>query len=74
VSKTRNQLYLYAGAMLCVPGDKDRAFVTLPRGLAFLYYVIRPVRVIREYGMYQFFQRLKRSCTCREQGDAGDNR
>jgi hypothetical protein len=51
--------YLYAGALLLVPSDKDRAFLPLPRGLALLYYVIRPLRVVREYGLHLFLQRLK---------------
>jgi Uncharacterised nucleotidyltransferase len=51
--------YLYAVAVLFVPSDKDRAYVPLPGGLAFLYYGIRPLRVVREYGMRGFVQRLK---------------
>jgi hypothetical protein len=52
--------YLYAGALLFEPSDKDRMFLPLPGRLAFLYYVIRPLRVVREYGLCRFFQRLKR--------------
>jgi hypothetical protein len=51
--------YLYAGALLIVPSEKDRAFLPLPGGLSFLYYVIRPLRAVREYGLHVFFQRLK---------------
>jgi putative nucleotidyltransferase-like protein len=52
--------YLYAGALLIVPSDKDRRFLPLPGCLAFLYYGIRPLRVVREYGLCLFFHRLKR--------------
>jgi hypothetical protein len=51
--------YLYAGALLFDPSDKDRMFLPLPGCLAFLYYVIRPLRVVREYGLRRCFQRLK---------------
>ena len=33
------------------PNRKDRALVPLPRFLHFLYYVIRPLRLLREYGL-----------------------
>jgi hypothetical protein len=52
--------YLYAGALLMVPSDKDRLFLPLPDCLALLYYVIRPCRAVREYGWRRFFQQLKR--------------
>jgi hypothetical protein len=32
-----------------MPSDRDRAVVALPRYAAFLYYLIRPIRVIRTY-------------------------
>ncbi len=31
------------------PNEKDRLFLSLPAGLSFLYYLLRPVRLIREY-------------------------
>jgi hypothetical protein len=52
--------FLYAGALLMVPSDKDRMFLPLPGCLTFLYYVIRPCRALRDYGVRLFFQRLKR--------------
>jgi len=52
--------YLYAVAVLFKPSDKDRMFLPLPGHLAFLYYVIRPLRVVRDYGLRHSFQRLKR--------------
>jgi hypothetical protein len=51
--------YLYAGILLFEPSDKDRLFLPLPGRLAFLSYMIRPLRVVREYGLRRFFQRLK---------------
>lgn len=52
--------YLYAGALLIVPSDKDRQFLPLPRCFAWLSYGIRPLRVLCEYGLRLFLQRLKR--------------
>jgi hypothetical protein len=52
--------YLHASALLTVPSEKDRLFLQLPGCLTFLYYVIRPLRAVREYGLRPFFQRLKR--------------
>jgi hypothetical protein len=51
--------YLYTGVVLFMPSDKDRAFVPLPGRLACLYYGIRPLRVLREYGLRGVVQRLK---------------
>jgi hypothetical protein len=31
------------------PNERDRAFVKLPKRLEFLYYVVRPVRLLRDY-------------------------
>ena len=33
------------------PSDKDKAFFPLPESLSFLYYLIRPVRLLKEYGL-----------------------
>jgi hypothetical protein len=52
--------YLYTGALLFKPSDKDRMFLPLPGRLAFLYYVIHPLRVVRDYGLRHSFQLLKR--------------
>jgi putative nucleotidyltransferase-like protein len=52
--------YLYAGALLIVPSEKDRMFLPLPGYLTILYYVIRPFRALRDYGWRLFFQQLKR--------------
>jgi len=36
---------------LIVPNEDDRAFVTLPPYLNFVYYIVRPVRLLRNYGL-----------------------
>jgi hypothetical protein len=33
------------------PNSRDRACLPLPRGLAFLYYLIRPLRLVGLYGL-----------------------
>jgi hypothetical protein len=52
--------YVYAGALLIMPSDKDRMFLPLPSCLTFFYYIIRPFRAVREYGWRLFVQQLKR--------------
>jgi hypothetical protein len=34
-----------------VPTDKDRARLPLPASLSFLHYLLKPVRMVREYGL-----------------------
>jgi hypothetical protein len=42
--------YLHYGVSLFVPSEKDRALLPLPGCFAGLYYLIRPLRVVRDYG------------------------
>jgi cell division protein FtsL len=51
--------YGYAIRAFLTPNDKDRAVVPLPRGLGFLAYVIRPLRIAREFGLRRGAQRLR---------------
>jgi hypothetical protein len=44
-------LRVLLGWCTLVPNDRDRAVVTLPSSLAFLYYLIRPFRLTRKYGV-----------------------
>jgi hypothetical protein len=46
----RERVY-YCGQML-VPSSADRAFVSLPRSLSFLYYLIRPFQLLTRHGIY----------------------
>jgi len=40
----------FAGSLVA-PNDRDRAVIPLPQGLSFLYYAIRPVRLLLRYGL-----------------------
>ncbi|MEA5550661.1 nucleotidyltransferase family protein [Anabaena cylindrica UHCC 0172] len=43
-------LYLYfLMRRLCVPNERDRQLLRLPQQLFFLYYVVRPIRLLLEY-------------------------
>jgi len=45
---------LFAQALLhtvITPNEKDRALVALPDSLSFLYYLLRPLRLVREHGL-----------------------
>jgi hypothetical protein len=33
------------------PNDLDRAFLPLPNALAFLYFLVRPARIVFQYGI-----------------------
>jgi len=50
--------YLYGAVLLFVPSDHDRRFLPLPAGLAWLSYGIRPLRVVRAYGLRRVWQHL----------------
>ena len=44
--------YLHRYAQLALlPNERDEAFVRLPAFLSFLYYGLRPIRLIKEYGI-----------------------
>ena len=40
------------------PSDKDKEFLPLPESLSFLYYLIRPVRLLKEYGTMKYLRLL----------------
>jgi hypothetical protein len=42
-------LYLVRERRILVPNAKDHAFLPLPASFSFLYYLLRPVRLVREY-------------------------
>jgi hypothetical protein len=44
---------------VAAPDAKDRAWIPLPRGLSFLYYALRPLRLLREYGWGPIWEFLK---------------
>jgi hypothetical protein len=39
---------------LATPNEKDRALLALPAALSFLYYLLRPVRLVRQHGVSLF--------------------
>lgn len=41
---------VYCAWRVAAPDAKDRAWIDLPGPLSFLYYLLRPIRLIREYG------------------------
>ena len=44
--------YLHRYAQLALlPNEKDKDFIRLPAFLAFFYYLLRPIRLIKEYGL-----------------------
>ncbi len=42
---------LTQGSRWLIPNEKDRAFFPLPTPFSFLYYVIRPIRLVNKYGL-----------------------
>ena len=44
-------LCLYVIKSLLIPHDKDYSFISLPRSLSFLYYLIRPIRLGVKYSL-----------------------
>ncbi len=50
-------LYLYfLIRRLCVPNERDRQFLRLPQQLFFLYYFVRPIRVLWEYVLPKLYE------------------
>jgi hypothetical protein len=48
---------------LIVPDAKDRASLAVPAKLSFVYYLLRPIRLIKEYGfgpVWEFLRLLPR--------------
>jgi hypothetical protein len=50
-------LYHLPGYLL-TPNEKDRAFLPLPTSLSFLYYLIRPIRLVSVHGPMLLFKAL----------------
>lgn len=50
-----------------VPNERDRAFLSLPKSFDFLYYVIRPIRLIRNYGRSALMVLMEKYSTWRRQ-------
>jgi hypothetical protein len=48
-------LFLWDRRSLLRPTERDRAVIPLPWWLGFLHYVIRPLRLFREYRLRQMF-------------------
>jgi hypothetical protein len=42
-----------------IPNDRDRAFLKLPQTIHFIYYLLRLVRLFRDYGLSPVFKRLR---------------
>ncbi|MCB1825673.1 MAG: nucleotidyltransferase family protein [Candidatus Competibacteraceae bacterium] len=53
--------YYYDFKQRLIPNERDRTFLPLPKSLDFLYYAIRPVRLIRDYGQLVLMA-LKEKC------------
>jgi hypothetical protein len=51
--------YVRWAALILVPNGRDRALLSLPGFLSFLYYIIRPLRLVRKYGLGPFCRLLK---------------
>jgi hypothetical protein len=51
--KAREHLPDRVRSCLCLvpPTEKDRAILPLPASLSFLYYLIRPIRLVGEHGL-----------------------
>ena len=59
--RLRLHSYLYKFNLAWTPNDQDRVLLRLPGYLSFLYYLMRPVRLLGVYGVGLFLQRLKLS-------------
>jgi hypothetical protein len=47
--------YCHRYLRLCiVPNERDHSILELPAGLSFLYYVLRPFRLVRRFGLSEF--------------------
>jgi hypothetical protein len=51
--------YFRWAALILVPNGRDRALLALPGFLSFLYYIIRPLRLVKTYGLAPFWRMLK---------------
>lgn len=56
----RDKIYpqYYSFKQRMIPNGKDRAWLAVPESLSFLYYIIRPIRLAKDYGLhvYQVFK------------------
>lgn len=50
-TKLRFQYYKESLSAAITPGEHDREYLALPSSLSFLYYLVRPVRLIRQLGL-----------------------
>ncbi len=50
---------LYRLAKVMTPNVRDRSFLPLPASLFFLHYLLRPIRLLKEYGLRPFKPLLK---------------
>ena len=55
--RDRAPMWRYFRERVFRPNEKDRAWLKLPRPLGFLYWLLRPLRLLRDYG----FRRGNRS-------------
>ncbi|MFM6344615.1 MAG: hypothetical protein ACKPFK_05640, partial [Dolichospermum sp.] len=50
-------LYLYfLIRRLCVPNEQDHEFLRLPQQLFFLYYFVRPIRILWKYTLQEIYE------------------
>jgi len=49
--RMRYALHVLATPILATPSARDAAFFRLPPRLSYLYYLIRPIRLMRQYGL-----------------------
>ncbi|MFM6756808.1 MAG: hypothetical protein ACKPJ4_09295, partial [Dolichospermum sp.] len=50
-------LYLYfLMKKLCVPNKYDHEFLRLPQQLFFLYYLVRPIRILWKYTLQEIYE------------------
>src|SRR5262249_50685418 len=57
--RSRISYILYHLRPMMTPNAKDLAFFPLPTALSFLYYVLRPIRLMREYGRVLWYHLLR---------------
>jgi len=58
--RDRMPYFLYNLRRLVTPNSRDREFVQLPSSLSFLHHLLRPVRLLRDYGLRPLKPLLKR--------------
>lgn len=49
--RIKHFLYLMKRSNWLIPSKRDQNFLPLPAFLSFLYYLVRPIRVVRKYGL-----------------------